>query len=1496
MKLLISLFLCFSIVADCLGNIYQGPLTQVQFEQLSNTLSERRQVLEDKMKLAIDQQIPVDYARVSLQTIKLFENVLIPRNISEQAQIQSMYDAKGFSRNDRLLLNNNLPRSEQAKALPFDQVSDAIVVANNAINQLEQQLSGAIELATPPCINKIELDNNQFFPNKQNPTLSLTYPSCFTQDNLILDDNATHYRIANNYFIANKFFWHPEDSEMVEAYGSGGEMYADVRNLATPFSLQSGRQSGFIDRANRQSALGLSPVQYFLGHIVPQNSPLRELNPEAFLAPQGGVDTNPNANFYRLFTEYDIDNPEVRVWVKTLIEGSYPDTLTVLNGTERVHMLANEPTFSIREGGVNANRGVSDYTYQAYQDWLINKYTTIAQLNRVYGRNFTSFNDVKNTYQIPLPLSLQGSAAWYDWNIFNMERVNNWFSFLHNTVKQVDPSGKTHIKIMGERAIHTQYMDEGLDLEFIAKLVDMPGSDNQLTPGSADWDVRHYQEWRDRYSLEWRAQSMMLDFNLSMAPNKAFYDSEWHGLSGARWRDFHVFNNYVNAALWLGVSDGLANLTTWVWNRRLDGEIRNSGYFPGATDNQPIQIDSYGRAMKQINAHANDIKALLPQSREVFLFYNKVSAIQDPTYADNLSDVYEALKLTNVKVGFATPTSLESLNPDEDILVLSPNHFIKDDDVVALLRFSEQGGKVINIAEANQQYKNEYGAVRTQPIADPYLEINFTATGQKDVIFDLAKQLKSELHAILPEQIIEVSQSSGSTETAGVLVKKVENIEAKTFLMSLINTRNIPIDVVLGEDGQLTNIVNQVTNRIHLSEFTLAPLEVLLLKGEVVELSVEPPPTTTTPTTTTPPTTTPTTPSSPATSTSSSGGSVSWLTVIFLVFFTTYSVANPLSFNKVTDFLSQEPNLRKWDAPVIADLDHDGYPDLLLNDHGFSVKVIWNDQGIFADPYDIIVGDMHGVSVGDFNRDGLLDIVIAKGGGSGANARNAIIFSVDRQRQFNKLPDFVDPLAYMRGRTVKWVDLNQDGYLDLINFAFPDKSKKGKSENYLYKNDQNANLSLANVLPPSYQDGQKVLLVDLNNDQNQDILMYGHNQVRGFINNGDFKFTAVSDELGLSGIKNVTSAVSLDIDNDGDQDLLLTRGEYFSSGDLFYNPSSQMVGAFHKRGKFQFPMMVSDGPLNMTNIQSQWPHKHVFKGKHSELHTYPGETHSGRTLSLSSQDALGFPDVISDKGMYVGHQLDAGWLIQGDINPPFTAIIKNITDVKGMTIDPDSHAQPKNDFHNVLLINDNGTWVDNTAEYFGIQDNNTYASAVGDVNNDGFTDVVLIDRGNLVTPPKVLIYHNIQGKKLLKADTDNNLKGELGSIGLGVDLVDYDQDGLLDILVGDDRGKWSLYKNTQQTPLHYLKVQVKHSPLTHANPNFATVRLTGCGVIQTRIINANGAMYSTNGHNTAHFGIQNCLKSHNVRVTWSDLSTVSRDKVSPDQKVSVGIEIANIKR
>lgn len=587
----------------------------------------------------------------------------------------------------------------------------------------------------------------------------------------------------------------------------------------------------------------------------------------------------------------------------------------------------------------------------------------------------------------------------------------------------------------------------------------------------------------------------------------------------------------------------------------------------------------------------------------------------------------------------------------------------------------------------------------------------------------------------------------------------------------------------------------------------------------------------------------------------------------------------------VKEFPAEPKNLRKWDAPVVADLDQDGYVDLLLNDHGFGVRVCWNNKGRYAKPIDLVMGDLHGITVGDYDLDGNQEVVISRGGGSGENARNALVYRVDRQRQFTRLPDFQPPLEPMRGRTVKLFDGDNDGDLDLINFGFPSAERRGESENYVYRNDGNGRLSLAGVVPPSIADGQKTLLTDFNSDGVVDLLLYGQGKVRAFQGLGGLVYDEVSDAVLPSPLTDVTSIVEFDFDNDGDFDLFMTRGEEYEIGETFFDAKTSTWGFYTKRGRFQFEDLPVGDILKIENLQTQWPHKKLFLGESAYEYEFPGETHSGRDVRLVNSDALGWPDEINEKGAYIGYVGNTDWRLAGDIWSPASGIVHGVK-----SYPPYEHPPGLPD---VLLENRNGRYFDITKQANLYREEHTTGAATADFDNDGLQDLLVVRRGDLIHANESLIYLNRGTAGFQQVQGHGVVSPELGAIGLGAEALDFDSDGRVDVLVGNERGKWRLFRNSMQDSAnhHYIAVQVGCSESGEVTSLGARVRVQYGDMQQIKSVGSSSAAYSRSNNPCLHFGLGAWEDRVDVEVTWSNGEVESRTTSQTNTTLRIGYDI-----
>ena len=591
------------------------------------------------------------------------------------------------------------------------------------------------------------------------------------------------------------------------------------------------------------------------------------------------------------------------------------------------------------------------------------------------------------------------------------------------------------------------------------------------------------------------------------------------------------------------------------------------------------------------------------------------------------------------------------------------------------------------------------------------------------------------------------------------------------------------------------------------------------------------------------------------------------------------------SFKEVIkEFPRQETNLRKWDAPVVADLDQDGYPDLLINDHGYGIQVCWNNKGVFDKPYDIIMGDLHGVSVGDFNKDGDLDIIMSRGGGSGSNARNSKMFSVNKNREFNILPNFDVPLELMRGRTVKFVDADNDGDLDLLNFAFPDAEKKGESENYVYENNGKGELILNSVLPAVKADGQKTVVTDFNGDAIFDIVMWGNGNVKAYKGNGDLTFEDVTSKIFPYKIDDAAYITEVDYDNDGDFDLFITRGKDFEIGETFFDKELKTWGFYTKRGEFKFDDLEAGDILNIVNFQSQWPNADTFFiGETGYDYEFPGETHSGKNIRLVNSNALGFPDVYNKKtGFYIGYVGNKEWRIAGFLWAPATGVVLGVNNYPIY-----KHPKASND---ILLENKRGKFEDVTKKLNLFLEEDTKGVKVADFDNNGFQDLLIVRRGDLIHENESLVFLNQGGTKFELLKNHHIISTELGAIGMAVETIDYNLDGKVDVVVGNERGKWHLFKNelSEASKNNFITIRVGSSKEGNASALGALVEVKTCNSNQVQHIGANGAAYSLSFNNLVHFGLGSCHKDIKIKVTWTNGETLEKTVKTVNSEVLIG--------
>ena len=264
-----------------------------------------------------------------------------------------------------------------------------------------------------------------------------------------------------------------------------------------------------------------------------------------------------------------------------------------------------------------------------------------------------------------------------------------------------------------------------------------------------------------------------------------------------------------------------------------------------------------------------------------------------------------------------------------------------------------------------------------------------------------------------------------------------------------------------------------------------------------------------------------------------------------------------------------------------VDYTNDGLLDLslsgfqIINFNGFPATAFYKNQnGVFVfDKQDQVTYDVYGYTMGinggqnnhswgDFDNDGDQDFVIG-GVDYYGNRHLSVFVNKDGNLSMDTTQNALIPLFPCM---VQWIDLQGDGYLDLVSIGADSDGSLGMK---IYVNDSSNVLNLSStwsndefgVTAGAFE------FADYNDDNREDFAIIGNdasnNSIsRIFTNNGE-KFVVANDNHDLKGVYSGRPSWG-DYDNDGDIDLLISglfmdavSGDPTPFSGLYYQNSEQ---------------------------------------------------------------------------------------------------------------------------------------------------------------------------------------------------------------------------------------------------------------------------------------------------------------------------------------------------
>ena len=586
----------------------------------------------------------------------------------------------------------------------------------------------------------------------------------------------------------------------------------------------------------------------------------------------------------------------------------------------------------------------------------------------------------------------------------------------------------------------------------------------------------------------------------------------------------------------------------------------------------------------------------------------------------------------------------------------------------------------------------------------------------------------------------------------------------------------------------------------------------------------------------------------------------------------------PVRFVDVTEAAGIARTTPTYDAAV-GDFDGDGRPDLYVGNHGTGAVLLRNTgdrrfadvlPGAGIDP----LGDQHGAGWADYDNDGRLDLVVGVGAGRGLQVKQNRLYHNDGAGRFHDVgatSGVADPRG--RSRAVAWLDIDNDGWLDLVlaNFASPNRLFRNRHDGAFEDLSDSSGLSALAAT--------RVAWGDYDGDGYADLLLSGTPRgMRLLHNEAGRRFTDVTELAGLAARGQPAQGMAFgDADNDGDLDL------YVSFGGDFHDVVREDAA-----GRITFAFFAQEAPIGF-DFETAGPD---VSGIDAELYengvpvaaqwvTCGASTPpASRTVHCAGADAASATMPGGDLGFALWRDL-AGqhrcpscpetfrwhlrWRGAGDHH--LSGIVTG-----GTGPSPVALKRPPKTGGALWRNEGNGSftpWRLTTLQHTA----NGQAVQWADVNNDGWLDLYVVDSGEDGGNGTNRLFLNDQGRDFVAADAASGAAPSSGAgRGAGAHFFDLDGDGRLDLFVTNgwgappfDRGPYRLLRNVSAAG-HWLALDLQGTRCNRQALG-AWITLTACGGSQARYHNG-GASYFSQAAALPHFGLGECTAVSTLRVRW----------------------------
>jgi hypothetical protein len=478
-----------------------------------------------------------------------------------------------------------------------------------------------------------------------------------------------------------------------------------------------------------------------------------------------------------------------------------------------------------------------------------------------------------------------------------------------------------------------------------------------------------------------------------------------------------------------------------------------------------------------------------------------------------------------------------------------------------------------------------------------------------------------------------------------------------------------------------------------------------------------------------------------------------------------------------------------------------------------------------------------------------------------------------------------------------WFDYNNDGRPDLYVVSgrplddsihpYPLKQKPEVApHNHLYRNDGNGKFTDVTEQAGAGTDLYSIAVsaADYDNDGNVDLLVTGYGKAILFHNKGDGTFEDVSKKAGINVDRWSISSTWLDFDRDGCVDLFVGRYVQFDPKYRAFYPADN------------YP-----GPLDYEGDTNRLYHNNC-NGTFTDVTEKSGiAAFKGRTMGVTSADfdGDGWPDI------YVANDKTENFLFHNKHDGTFEEIATDSDVAYGQNGESTSAMGPvfadvdgdgKLDLwvtdskYNRLMRNTGKGPFDDIGPTSGVAQANaqyvSWGSGIYDYDNDGLLDILIFHGGLIhMVPQEQSLFRGLGNGKFVDAARAAGPVLDVKTVSRGACFADYDNDGKMDAFVVNLGSPATLIHNVSTDTGHWIAFQLRGHKSNRDGIGTRIEVFTGTRKqIAERIA---GSGYLSQDDARVHFGLGPASKIDKVVLHWPSGKEQVLENVAVDRVLTV---------